>query len=158
MRNSEETIMKTSLFALAFFTLTLPAFGQEVDPLIGTWKLNLEKSTANFPLPKSISFTVVPDGKNMLSTVEAVNTEGQLTKFTIPHIYDGVPHPITGAPGYDAVLTTRIGNTFNQTCFNNSKPVEILQGVIADKTFTATTEGVTPRGQSYHYTYVYDRQ
>jgi hypothetical protein len=25
--------------------LTLPALGQGVDPLIGTWKLNVEKST-----------------------------------------------------------------------------------------------------------------
>jgi hypothetical protein len=25
--------------------LTLQAFGQGVDPLVGTWKLNLEKST-----------------------------------------------------------------------------------------------------------------
>jgi hypothetical protein len=37
--------MKRTILALAFFTLTLPAFGQSVDPLIGTWKLNLEKST-----------------------------------------------------------------------------------------------------------------
>jgi hypothetical protein len=27
--------------------LTLPAFGQGVDPLIGTWKLNCEKSTGS---------------------------------------------------------------------------------------------------------------
>jgi hypothetical protein len=29
--------------------LTLPAFGQGVDPLIGSWKLNLEKSTSTAP-------------------------------------------------------------------------------------------------------------
>ena len=37
--------MKCTIFALAFFSLTLPAFGQGVDPLIGTWKLNVAKST-----------------------------------------------------------------------------------------------------------------
>jgi hypothetical protein len=45
----EETIMKSTLFALAFFALTFPAFGQGVDPLIGTWKLNVEKSTSTAP-------------------------------------------------------------------------------------------------------------
>jgi hypothetical protein len=30
--------MKSTIFALAFFGLTLPAFGQGVDPLIGSWK------------------------------------------------------------------------------------------------------------------------
>jgi hypothetical protein len=40
--------MKRILFALALFSLTLPAFGQQaVDPLIGTWKLNAEKSTGS---------------------------------------------------------------------------------------------------------------
>ena len=68
------------------------AFGQGVDPLIGTWKLNLEKSTVNFPLPKSVSFTVVKDGQNMVSTVEGVNNQGQPTKqgwgfsFGVPRV------------------------------------------------------------------------
>jgi hypothetical protein len=57
--------------------LTLPAFGQGVDPLIGTWKMNVEKSTSSAPLPKSLSFTVVKDGQNMLSTVEGVDGEGR---------------------------------------------------------------------------------
>jgi hypothetical protein len=34
--------MKMTILAL-FFGLTLPAFGQDVDPMIGAWKLNLEK-------------------------------------------------------------------------------------------------------------------
>jgi hypothetical protein len=40
--------MKRTIFTLAFLSLTLPAFSQGVDPVLGTWKLNLEKSTANF--------------------------------------------------------------------------------------------------------------
>jgi hypothetical protein len=52
-------IMKSTIFALAFFSLTFPAFGQGVDPLIGTWKLNLEKSTGT-GLPKSWSLTSEP--------------------------------------------------------------------------------------------------
>jgi hypothetical protein len=39
--------MKITIFALAFFSLTLPAFGQGVDPLIGTWKLNAAKTTGS---------------------------------------------------------------------------------------------------------------
>jgi hypothetical protein len=38
--------MKSTIFALAFLSLTLPASVQGVDPLIGTWKLNVEKSTS----------------------------------------------------------------------------------------------------------------
>jgi hypothetical protein len=37
-------------------TLPAPAFGQGVDPLVGTWKLNVEKSTSTvLGLPKSLT-------------------------------------------------------------------------------------------------------
>jgi hypothetical protein len=45
--------MKRAIFAFTFFSLTLPAFGQGVDPLIGTWKINPAKSTSTVPIPKS---------------------------------------------------------------------------------------------------------
>jgi hypothetical protein len=138
--------------------LTLPAFGQGVDPLIGTWKFNPEKSTCNCPLQKSLSFTVVKDGQNMVSTVEGVDSEGRAFKFLVPHIYDEMPHPITGSASYDSTRITRIGNTFNQVRFRQGKPVEIMQGIIGDKTFTGTAEGIAPNGFSYHNVLVYDRQ
>jgi hypothetical protein len=151
--------MKSVVFAFAFFSLTLPAFGQGVDPLIGTWKLNLEKSTANFPLPKSVSFTVVKNGENMVSTIEGVDAQGQSGKQVIQHIYDGMPHPATGNPNYDSVAFTRIGNTLNQIRFKNGKPVEISQVIIVPgKTFTTNAEGVAANGNPYHYNYVFDRQ
>jgi hypothetical protein len=49
--------MKSTLFTFAFLTLTLPAFGQGVDPLIGTWKLNVEKSVNSIPLQRSMTIT-----------------------------------------------------------------------------------------------------
>jgi hypothetical protein len=64
-------------FALAFFSLTLPAFGQGVDPYIGTWKLNLEKSTSTRPLPKSRTATWAVEGQNLTVTVEGVEANGQ---------------------------------------------------------------------------------
>jgi hypothetical protein len=138
--------------------LAVPAFGQGVDPLIGTWKMNVEKSTSSAPLPKSLSFTVVKDGQNMLSTVEGVDGQGRAFKFLVPHIYDEMPHPITGNPNVDSARITRIGNTYNQVRFRQGKPVEVMQVIIGDKTVTGTAEGVAPNGSSYHNVLVYDRQ
>jgi hypothetical protein len=130
-----------------------------VDPLIGTWKINLEKSTCNCPLPKSLSFIVVKDGQNMISTVEGVSNQGQPFKFVVPHIYDGMPHPITGNPSYDSSTITRNGNTYNQVRFKQGKTVEVMQAVIVSgKTFTGTAEGIAADGFAYHYIYIYDRQ
>jgi hypothetical protein len=48
----EEIMKRLCVGIIVAISLSLPAFGQGVDPLIGTWKLNLEKSTSTAPLPK----------------------------------------------------------------------------------------------------------
>jgi hypothetical protein len=149
--------MKRTLFALAFFSLTFPAFGQGVDPLIGTWKLNVEKSTS--PLFKSLTLTWSGEGLNFISTVEGVDLQGQAVKVVVRHIYDGMPHPTTGTPDYDSSTYTRIGNTINWVRFRQGKTVEVGQEVIVPgKTMTGTGEGIDANNQSYHYAHVFDRQ
>jgi hypothetical protein len=152
--------MKRTIFALAFFSLTLPAFGQAVDPLVGTWKLNLEKSTfVGIPLVKSATYTAAMEGQNLINTSEGVDAQGQSYKFVYRHIYDGMPHPTTGSPDYDSTAYTRIGNTVNGVRFKQGKQVEVSQGVIVPgKTYTVTAEGIAANGQSYHYVIVWERQ
>jgi hypothetical protein len=105
-------IMKRTLFALALFSFTLPAFGQGVDPLIGTWKLNLEKSTfIGTPAPKSQTLTFTGEGHNFIDTVEGVDAKGQPFKLVFHDIFDGIPHPTTGTLDHDSTAFTRVGNT-----------------------------------------------
>jgi hypothetical protein len=140
--------------------LTLPAFGQGVDPLIGTWKLNVEKSTGSAgSVPKSLTSTVVGEGQNLTNIGEGVDAQGQPLKIVFRHIYDGMPHPSTGAADYDSTTYTRIGNTINIVRFRQGKTVEVGQAVIApSKTYTVTAEGIAVNGQPYHYVLVFDRQ
>ena len=141
-------------------SLSLPAFGQGVDPLIGTWKLNLEKSTSiGAPLQRSGTLTFTGEGQNLVDTAEGIDAQGQAFKFVYQHIYDGMPHPTTGNPDYDQTTYTRIGNTINGVRFKQGKTVEVTQMVIVPgKTFTGTQEGVDAKGQPYHRVLVYDRQ
>jgi hypothetical protein len=123
--------MKSAIFPLAFFTLTLPAFGQGVDPLVGTWKLNLEKSTAfGFALTKSTTLTWSGEGQNFINTAERLDAQGQSFKMIFRHIYDGQPHPTTGNPEWDATAYTRNGNTINIVRFRQGKTVSVEQAVI----------------------------
>jgi hypothetical protein len=140
--------------------LTLPAFGQGVDPLIGTWKLNVEKSMGSTgSVPKSLTSTVAGEGQNLTNTGEGVDAQGQAFKVVFRHIYDGMPHPTTGNPDYNSTTYTRIGNTINAIRFKDGKPVEVSQSVIvAGKTWTVTAEGVNANNQPYHYVLVLDRQ
>jgi hypothetical protein len=140
--------------------LTLPAFGQGVDPLIGTWKLALEKSTyVGVPADKSETLTFTAEGQNFIDTIDRADAQGRVFKQVTIHIYDGMPHPTTGNPNYDASAYTRVGSTINAVRFRQGKTVEVGQIVIVPgKTYTATAEGIAANGQPYYYVLVFDRQ
>jgi hypothetical protein len=139
--------------------LTLPAFGQGVDPLIGTWKLNLEKSTLAPPPPKSLISTISKEGDHLIGVLDLVRADGQTFKTVFQLIYDGQPHPTTGFPNYDSTAFTRIGNTINSVRFKQGNTAEVSQIIIdPGKTYTVRAEGIDASGQPYHFVLVYDRQ
>jgi hypothetical protein len=89
---------------LTSFCLTAaaqPGIGMaENNPLVGTWKLNLEKSKYSpGPAPRSLTRSFVADGASLINTAEVIDAEGKATKTVFAHIYDGKPHPTTGVAG-----------------------------------------------------------
>ena len=148
------------LVGAALSVVACSAFGQGVDPLIGSWKMNLEKSTATgLPLGRSETLTFAGEGQNLTNTAEGVDAKGQPFKVVLRHIYDGMPHPSTGSPLYDSTTYTRIGNTVNLVRFRNGKPVLVGQAVIvAGKTHTFTREGIDLNNQPFRSVIVYERQ
>ena len=157
---NREAIMRRIILACALAgILGVPASAQGVDPVIGTWKLNLEKSTSTAPLSKSLTLTWSGEGQNFIDTAEGVDAQGQPFKVVQRHIYDGMPHPTTGSPDYDTTIYHRIGSTINMVRSRQGKTAELGQAVIVPrKTFTVTAEGIAVNGQQYHYVYVFDRQ
>jgi hypothetical protein len=139
--------------------LDAAGLGQGVDPLVGTWKQNLERSTSTLPMPKSQTLTWTGEGQNFIDTNEGMDAQGQPFKIVFRHIYDGMPHPTTGNPDYDSTAYTRIGNTINWVRFRQGKAVEVGQAVIVPgKTYTVTNEGINANNQPYHGVAVFDRQ
>jgi hypothetical protein len=138
--------------------LTLPVFGQGVDPLIGTWKMNPAKSTAvGFEIEKSQTLTYTRDGQNIVLSAEAVDAQDRASKGTLIHLYDGKPHPSTGNPNFDTTTYTRMGNTITWVRFKNGKPAEVGQGVIDGNTYNVVQGGLV-NNQPVYMVYVFDRQ
>jgi len=148
------------LVAAALSVVATSAFGQGVDPLIGSWKMNLEKSTATgLPLGRSETLTFAGDGQNLTNTAEGVDAQGQPFKVILRHIYDGQPHPVTGSLTFDSNTFHRIGNSINGVRFKDGRVVEIAQAqLVPGNTYTVIEEGVCPNGQPYHVVRVYERQ
>jgi hypothetical protein len=157
-----EGIMKQlGLGIIVAIGLTLPVFGQATNALIGTWKLNLQKSTSTLALARTQIMTFTGEGQNLRNTSEGIEAQGNTFKVTFMHIYDGKPHPTTGNPNYDSTAYTRVdSNNVNFVRFKDGKPAEIGHLMVSPdgKTYSGFAEGIAANGQQYHYVLVFDRQ
>jgi len=162
--NSRHIFTLTSMalfFLVAVLATAVPDIGlAQSNPLIGTWKLNIAKSTLAAPLRSQI-VTFAGQGQNLTNTAETIDAKGRVSKAVDVHIYDGKPHPTPGNPNYDSTAYTRINaNTVNYVRFRDGKSVETGSIVVSadGKTHTVTAEGTAANGQQYSTVSVYDRQ
>jgi hypothetical protein len=161
--NRRNILVGLTSFCLA--AAAVPGIGiAEDNPLIGTWKLNLEKSKYSpGPAPRSLTLNFVADRANLTNTAEGIDAEGKATKSVFAHIYDGKPHPTTGVAGglYDSSTYTRIdAHTVNFVRSKDGKTVQTGSIVLSaeGKNLTVTTEGTGPNGQPIHNVAVYEKQ
>jgi hypothetical protein len=80
------------------------------DPLWGTWKLNIEKSTfGSGSRPRSNTHRYEPDGTDgVKATAHVVDAEGREINFQYSLKYDGKFYPVIGDPGRDMTSLKRI--------------------------------------------------
>jgi hypothetical protein len=159
---NRRNLMTMALLGFAVSTLPQTGFAQ-TNPRIGTWKLNLAKSTYNPEAlaPRSSTFNFQMEGQNLKNTVEGINAEGKPTKAVFIHIYDGKPYPTTGAVGYDSSTYTPVdAKIVKFTRLNAGKVIQSGFHVISSdgKTFTVITTGAGPNGQEMNTVAVYDKQ
>jgi hypothetical protein len=77
------------------------------------------------------------------------------------HVYDGLPHPTTVSPDYDATVITRVdANTLIASRLKDGKLVQIGTFVMSQdgKTLTVAVTGINRNGQAVNSTAVFDKQ
>jgi len=74
--------------------------GSKVDPMVGTWKLNLEKSkfTIDYPAPKSETILIEQQQGGVKVTADPVNFRGKPAHVVYSLMFDGKDYPVIGAP------------------------------------------------------------
>ena len=106
--NRRTAVMNIALVCLVTCAFPQASFAQS-SPLIGTWKLNLEKSKLTpATAPRSQTATFQQDGQNIKNTNQTIDAQGNVTTSVLLHIYDGQPHPTTGNPLYDSSAYLRL--------------------------------------------------
>jgi hypothetical protein len=97
------------VWGLGLFGLIAPFVRAQHDPLMGIWKLNLEKSTFHFSVaPKSNIHKYEPFGVDgVKATADVVDADGQKIHFTYSIKFDGKFYPVTGDPARDMTSLKR---------------------------------------------------
>ena len=137
------------------------AQAQPADPMIGTWKLNVEKSKSPY---KSGTTVVEAVGEAIKVTADLSGSDGTAYHWTWTAKADGKDAPVTGTtpygPGAVASLTRVDAHTVKIVGKRNGQ--ELLTQTIttsADgKTRTVTTRGKDAKGQAIDTMSVYDKQ
>jgi hypothetical protein len=137
---------------------------QSTDPWMGTWKVNLAKSTYK-PGPKpTVAGTVrmEPMAGGFKTTIDATNPQGQPTHTETVGKFDGKDNPVTGAPTPNTTAAyKRInGRTFEVMGKADGKPTVTTRVVVSadGKSLTATQTGKNDRGETVNNVIVAEKQ
>ena len=136
------------------------ALAQSSDALIGTWKLNVEKSKN--ALFKSGTTTIERAGDGVKYTVDLAGADGTAYHWTFTAKFDGKDNPVTGnSPFGDTVALTRVDPHTIRTIVKQGGKEMATQTttVSADgKTRTTTTKGTDAKGQRIDAMSFYEKQ
>lgn len=100
----------TSVVFTALLALSVPVTAQDTaaDPLLGTWHLNVAKSTYKpGPPPKSQTRTYEKHPFGIRATVRTIYADGRTTIVQSVYDYDKQEHPVTGSEDVDAIVVKR---------------------------------------------------
>ncbi len=138
------------------------AFAQS-DPWVGTWKLNVAKSTFD-PGPKPSSGTVKlePQQGGFRSAFDIVDAKGQPNHFGGSEVLDGKDRPTQGANAKPNQTHSfkRIDRGWERTVKENGKAIFTARWVVSadGKTLTVTQKGKNGQGQTVSNVIVHDKQ
>lgn len=157
--------LTVAILALAI-SIQAPLWAQsnsQSNSLMGTWKLDLAKSTFDpGPPPKSTTVKYEPYRKSGVRvTVDTVDARGILTHAVYTAEYNGKDYPAKGDSARDTVALQRIDDhTTEVTNKRRGKITSIDTIVVADdgKTRTVAIKGTNEQGQTVNNLAFFEKQ
>jgi hypothetical protein len=132
------------------------------DPVIGTWQLNVSKSTFKpGPAFKSQARTYSQSGQSITLVVKTVGADGKEITSQTTYQLDGKDYPVTGTPNYDSLSVKQVdSNTVKFTTKKAGKVVQTGSRTVSKdgKTLTHKSKGTTAKGEKSEDVLVFDKQ
>ena len=162
MHTGMKQVVRNVFIGIAMVGMAAAAGAQATEPIMGTWKLDVAKSTYKpGPAPKSTTIVVEPAGKGIKVAVDSVQGDGAPLKWGFSSVRDGkTESPVTGNPMFDTVTTTKDSDTTGTNVYKKGGKVVMTTKVSVDATgkiLTVTTTGTDPKGQAVHNVSVYTK-
>lgn len=143
-------------------TLSVAHAASPNDPVLGTWKLNADKSKFT-PGPAWRSqiraYQATPAGVSVVWT--GVDANGGQVQVSYIYKYDGRDYPMTGSASYETLNAVRIGTrTVRSEEKRNGKTVGIAMRTVSPdgKVLTITDEGTNRKGSAFSQVLVFNKQ
>ena len=158
----ENRLLKSLRLPAAILFMGFALSAQAADPLVGTWKLNVAKSTYSpGPTPKSITAKIEAAGKGEKLTADGVRGDDTPIRVEYKAQYDGKDYPISGSPMADTVSLKRLdANTTERTDKKGGKVVQTLTRKLSSdgKTLTVTIKGTDAEGRPINNLAMFEKQ
>ena len=142
----------------------IPVASAQNDAHVGTWELNLEKSTFNpGPPPRRQTLWYKAEGKGLTALLQGIDAAGKPIGFDTSNLvinFDGKDHP-TASANYDSSAWTRISaNKYVVYRKKAGKVVLTSTNIVSDdgRTMTITTTGVGEDGRPINNVRIYDKR
>jgi hypothetical protein len=155
------------LLARAVFAIVAATGGISIaeaaapDPVIGTWQLNVSKSTFTpGPAYKSQTRTYSQSGQSITVVIRTVRADGKETTTQITFHPDGKDYPVTGNPDADSDSVKQVdSNTANFALKKAGKVVQSGSRTVSKdaKMLTMKSKGTTATGEMFDDVLVFDR-
>jgi hypothetical protein len=148
--------------ALVLAALISTAAWAETDAGLGTWKLNLKKSSFKAgTAPKQALLSFEASGKGVKSRQEWVSASGDKTEAEYTANYDGKDYRVKGSAAVDSIaLKMRDARTVDRWDKKDGKVVQYFtRRVSADgKTMMVTHKATAPDGKPFENVMLFEKE
>jgi hypothetical protein len=132
------------------------------DPVVGTWQLNVSKSTfTSGPAVKSQTRTYSQSGQGITLVMKTVGADGKEGTTHSTYQLDGKDFPVTGNPDYDSLSAKQVdSNTAKFILKKGGKAVGTTSRTVSKdgKTLTSKIKMTTPKGETSESVMVFEKQ
>lgn len=155
-------LLSAALAVVAAIGSVASAGAPAADPVVGTWRLNVSKSSfIAGPALKAQTRTYSQSGPSITLVMKSMGADGSEATSQTTYQLDGKDYPVKGNADFDSLSAQQVdGNTAKFTLKKGGKTVGTTRRTVSKdgKTLTSSMKLTTAKGEASENELVFDKQ